>query len=350
VKADADSLVSVIIPAFNAASFIRRTIDSVLAQTHTELEIIVVDDGSRDETATIVEAIARDDSRVRLHKQVNSGVSAARNAALALARGAYVAPIDADDLWHATKLEKQLACFAKSPSTVGVVYCWFAVIDEKDDVIFPRRIYHTPTGHVYPQLIIGNIVGNASTPLIRRSALSAAGGYDVSFVEGCEDLDFYLALAEHCDFGLVQEFLVGYRRSRDSMSMNIPKMTRAIELLTSKVKQRHPTLPRQLFRWRDGNMYRYLTLHALMDRKYLRAAGLAAKAVAADPVLFLNWCARKLYAMIWRGDKERQPATSCKFLTLDPRPIRLEQYEENFIDKRRNAFAASIRVRSPQTL
>ena len=264
-----------------------------------------------DETASIVEAIARNDARVRLHRQVNSGVSAARNAGLAQARGAYIAPIDADDLWHATKLEKQLAVFAESPPSVGLVYCWFAVIDENDDVIFPRRIYHTPTGHVYPQLIIGNIVGNASAPLLRRSVLWEANGYDVSFREGCEDLDFYLAVAERCDFNLVPEFLVGYRRSRDSMSMNIPKMIRAINQLTRKIKKRHPDLPQPLFRWRDGNMYRYLALHSIMDKKYAGAAALAAKAVAADPILFVNWCAQKCQKLVWRGNAEDQPARSA---------------------------------------
>jgi len=127
MESNAGHLVSVIIPAYNAARFIRRTLVSVLAQTHPDLDVIVVDDGSVDETVSIVEAIARDDPRVRLFRQKNSGVSAARNAALSVARGAYIAPLDADDLWHPAKLEKQLAVFANRPANVGLVYCWFAV-------------------------------------------------------------------------------------------------------------------------------------------------------------------------------------------------------------------------------
>jgi glycosyltransferase involved in cell wall biosynthesis len=344
-----DKQVSVIIPAYNAAKSIRGTIASVLVQTHKDLEVIVVDDGSVDETASIVEAMAQNDRRVRLHRQINSGVSAARNTALALARGTYIAPIDADDLWHPTKLEKQLAVFLKGPPSLGLVYCWFAVINENDDVVFPRRIYYTPTGCVYPHLIIGNIVGNASAPMLRRSTLSAAGGYDTDFVEGCEDLDFYLTLAEHCEFGLVPEFLVGYRRSRDSMSMNIPKMTRAIDQLTRKIKQRHPDLPQRLFRWRDGNMYRYLALHSLMDKRYLGGLELAAKAVAADPILFVNWCVRKCYTLVAQRNAEDQPVTSHKFQAVDPRPTILERYEESPTERRRNTFAASVRVPSLQT-
>jgi glycosyltransferase involved in cell wall biosynthesis len=346
MAADADQRVSVIIPAYNAAKFIRATIASVLAQTHADLEVIVVDDGSVDETASLVEAIAQDDSRVRLHRQANAGVSAARNAALALASGAYIAPIDADDLWHPTKLEKQLAIFAASPPSVGFVYCWFAVIDENDDVIFPRRIYYTPTGHVYPQLVVGNIVGNASSPLLRRSVASEVGGYDTGFREGCEDLDFYLAAAERCEFGLAPEFLVGYRRSRDSMSMNIPKMTRAVDQLTRKIDRQHPDLPQQLFRWRDGNMYRYLALHSLMDRKYLMAASLAAKAVAVDPLLFANWCLRKFSLLARRAQAENPPQPSRRYLDVDPRPEPFEQYEASPMELRRNALAAAVRLSS----
>jgi len=348
MEADVDHLVSVIVPAYNAAKFISRTLTSVLAQTHKDLEVIVVDDGSVDESASIVEEIGRSDARVRLHRQANSGVSAARNAALALARGTYIAPVDADDLWHATKLEKQLAVFAKSPSTVGLVYCYSATIDENDDVIFPRRVYPTSSGHVYAQLIMANVVGNASTPLIRRSVLSEAGGYD-SFLDGCEDLDLYLAVAERYEFGIVPEFLVGYRRSRDSISMNIPKMTRAISRLAQKINQRHPELPQRLLRWRDGNMYLYLARHSLISKNYFSAAAFAAKAVAADPVHSVDWCVRKSYMLASRKDAEDQPVQPHKFLTLDPRPGRFDLYKGTYIDKRRNAFAASISVASPRT-
>src|SRR5689334_2996184 len=87
-------LVSVIIAAFNAAAHIEETCRSALSQTHTALEVIVVDDGSTDDTAAIVERIARTDSRVRLFRQVNRGVAAARNAAIAEAQGEFIAPLD----------------------------------------------------------------------------------------------------------------------------------------------------------------------------------------------------------------------------------------------------------------
>src|SRR5260370_12794376 len=101
-------LVTVIIPAFNAARTIDETLRSVRSQTHRRLEILVVDDGSVDATAQIVRSHAAEDRRIRLIQQPNSGVAAARNRAIAEATSDYVAPIDADDLWQPDKIEKQL--------------------------------------------------------------------------------------------------------------------------------------------------------------------------------------------------------------------------------------------------
>ena len=335
-------VVSVIVPAYNAERFVGRTLENLLAQTYRDIEVIVVDDGSTDGTVAAIEAVRARDGRVRLLRQANGGVSKARNTAIAVARGAFVAPLDADDLWHPTKLEKQLACFDGSSPDTGVVYCYFAVIDEQDRLILPRRIYHAPTGQVYPQLAVGNIVGNASAPLIRRSVLAAVGDYDESFKEGCEDLDVYLRLAERCAFGLVPEFLVGYRRSRESMSMNIPKMERAVAQLTRKMLARHPTLPRRLLRWRNGNMYRYLALHALMASNRRRAFVLAAKSALSDPLLLGGWVVTRL------GSGRRKDATIAgpgpDYLAVSPVPTRAEAFRATAIDARRHRAAARMRI------
>lgn len=100
-------LVSVIIPAFNAAATIVEAIESVQHQTYRRLEILVVDDGSADGTDATVAEIARHDKRVRLIRLPNRGIAAARNHALSVSQGCWIAPIDADDLWHPTKLARQ---------------------------------------------------------------------------------------------------------------------------------------------------------------------------------------------------------------------------------------------------
>lgn len=340
----ADSRVSVIVPAYNAARWIGRTLHNVLQQTHRDIEVLVVDDGSRDDTARIVEQHARADGRIRLLTQANAGVSAARNLGLRQAAGAYVAPLDADDLWHPTKLEKQLTCLAAQPAGVGVAYCHFAVIDGEDRVVLPRRIYHTPTGHVYPQLMVANIVGNASAPLIRRGVLDEAGMYDEAFKEGCEDLDFYLRLAEWSEFALVPEFLVGYRRSEQSMSMDIPKMERSIAQLTAKILARHPDVPRRLVRWRNGNMYRYLALNALMTQDRRRALRLAARSVAADPLLLASWVLTRARARLIRDGQSEAEGLGPDFIAADPRPGTIEGFRPTGLDRRRNSVAARIRI------
>src|SRR3981081_1852732 len=101
-------LVSVLIPAFNAEETVADTLRSVRAQSYRNLEIIVVDDGSRDNTARIVSQFESEDSRIRLIEQANSGVAAARNAAPAASSGSLIAPLDADDLWHPQKIELQV--------------------------------------------------------------------------------------------------------------------------------------------------------------------------------------------------------------------------------------------------
>src|SRR5438034_9298591 len=119
--------VSVIIPTYNYARYLAAAIESALAQTYAPLEIIVVDDGSTDDTLRILGAYG---NRLRVLRQANQGAGAARNAGIAAARGEYVAFLDSDDLWHPRKLELQLARFASDPD-LGLVHCGVEVLDEQ---------------------------------------------------------------------------------------------------------------------------------------------------------------------------------------------------------------------------
>src|SRR5215212_2053917 len=108
-------LVSVIIPAFNCAGTIVTTIESVLKQSYNPIEIIVVDDGSTDNTATIVQSLAETHASISLIRKPNEGVASARNAGIEAAQGDLIAPIDSDDLWHASKIAKQVQAFQQAP-------------------------------------------------------------------------------------------------------------------------------------------------------------------------------------------------------------------------------------------
>ncbi|HEY6545475.1 MAG TPA: glycosyltransferase family 2 protein [Dokdonella sp.] len=149
-------LVSVVMPAWNAAGTIARSIESVLGQRHAQFELLVVDDASTDATAQLVDGYAMADARVRLIRQpANGGVAAARNTGIAAARGEYVAFLDSDDWWHPAKLERQLAQMRRENAQVS--YCSYQRVAEDGRVLSlvvpPREVTHA-------QMLRSNFIGN----------------------------------------------------------------------------------------------------------------------------------------------------------------------------------------------
>jgi glycosyltransferase involved in cell wall biosynthesis len=258
-------LVSVIIPAYNAEHLIERTLMSVLNQTYRHLEVWVVDDGSGDRTPDIVRQFAERDPRVRLLQQANEGVAAARNLGIQNAQGEFIAPIDADDLWHPENLAKQVECAIAGGTNLGVVYSWSVYIDEADVLLGGVRAFAI-AGDVFLTLLCHNFIGNASASLIRRCCLETVGGYDSEFraqsAQGCEDWDLYLRLSEQYAFDVVPEFLVGYRKLRTSMSQDYTAMAKSYCLALQGAKQRQPQLPDRLFHLSKGNFFMYLAYEA----------------------------------------------------------------------------------------
>jgi glycosyltransferase involved in cell wall biosynthesis len=237
-------LVSVIVPAYNAGLTLDETLLSIRAQTHSHLEIIVVDDGSTDDTATIAARHASEDERVRVVTQANAGVAAARNLGLQMSRGDFIAPIDADDLWSPQKIAKQVAAFEKS-GTATIVYTPHAVIDPAGRI---TGYGHKPIDAVQDlrAMCRRNIVGNGSAALMRRADVVALGGYDPTLRErqaqGCEDYKLYLALAARGPVVAVPEFLTGYRYTPTNMSSDVLQMERSHEIVLDEFVERHPAL------------------------------------------------------------------------------------------------------------
>jgi len=234
---DGSPLVSVVVPAFNAAKTISETMRSISQQTHSALEIVVVDDGSTDETAEIARRYGEVDPRIRVVSKPNGGVASARNAGIGCTRGAFVAFIDADDIWHPTKIAKQLAVLLAGGPDMALVYAPFRLIDADGRVLASPHKYGV-NGWVIHRHFYSNLVGNGSALLVRRSVLEEFGGFDSWLLqqgaEGCEDLLLQLRIAAHYRFGEVSEYLVGYRRLPDNMSSNTEQMIRSGILAVNK--------------------------------------------------------------------------------------------------------------------
>jgi glycosyltransferase involved in cell wall biosynthesis len=292
----AGPLVSVIIPAHNAEAFIATTLASAARQTYQHLEIIVVDDGSTDRTAEIVREFAAKDPRVTLLQQANAGVAAARNSAIRTARGSLIAPLDADDLWERTKIERQVACFRGADDRLALVYTWSHNIDDEGRIMWWKRNRPEGQGRVFDQLIEANLIGNGSTPLMRKDRVLEAGGYDPELrardAEGCEDWKLYLTLAECYDFAVVRECLVGYRQTPGMMSRNLWAMKRSYDLLFDEVRRRHPDLPDEL--WRRNSTFFAIWL-ASID---VSAFPLMTAALRKDPLCFVRRTVRKQLFML----------------------------------------------------
>ena len=281
-----EQLVSVIIPAYNSETTLTETLRSVRAQTHQSLEIIVVDDGSRDRTREVAEAEAEQDSLIRVITQTNGGVAKARNRGIEEARGDVIAPIDADDLWRPRKIERQLRALTVGGPETGLVYCWSAVIDGRSRIL-SRGAQPRDNGDVLPQLFYGNFVGNGSSALMRKTFVVDAGGYDSTLkarqAQGCEDWKLYLLLAERSYFSVIQDQLVGYRYAGSAMSGDVSQMLRSDSLVRQELAERHPNYRMEI---RAGRRY---YLEWLLYREVENGNWANCRTILREPEMTRSW-------------------------------------------------------------
>jgi glycosyltransferase involved in cell wall biosynthesis len=202
--------VSVVVAAYNQAPWLGDAIASVRAQTFTDWELIVVDDGSTDGTREVV-ARHEDDARIRCLSQPRAERAAARNRGIAAASGRLIAFLDADDLWLPEKLARQLAALDAQPEA-GFCYTPARFVDAAGASLPLRKPKGTIAGDVFACLMRGNVIILASV-VARRAALERVGGFDASLrVYGCEDWDLWLRLAREHPVAVVDEELTLYRR------------------------------------------------------------------------------------------------------------------------------------------
>lgn len=208
---------SVVIPGYDTARYVGAAIRSVLAQTVRDLEVIVVDDGSHDDS--VARVLAVDDPRLTLVRQVNRGLAGARNTGILLARAPLIGFCDSDDAWHPLKAALQLAVM-EADARVGVTFSFSAYLDDGGA---PTGQFLT-TRHVVPRvhdLVRRNHLGNGSTAIVRRTCLERVGLYDES-LGNVEEWELWVRLAARLPdrFVCIPEALTGYRVRAGSLSVN----------------------------------------------------------------------------------------------------------------------------------
>jgi GT2 family glycosyltransferase len=219
---------SVIIPCYNAERYIAATIDSVMAQGHANLEIIVVDDGSKDGSVALVR---NHFPAVRIIEQVNQGVAAARNTGIAHARGHWIAFVDADDIWLPGKLKAQFDAMAATPACRMNYTAWevWHCDDPTPSAAFLATLAATAgdqtrwagaSGWIYPQLLLDCVVWT-STVLVERALLSQTGGFDPTLRVG-EDYDLWLRASRLTPIMRVARPYALYRMHRTSITRSMP--------------------------------------------------------------------------------------------------------------------------------
>lgn len=222
-------LVSVCIPVFNGAPFIARAIESVLAQTFTAFELVVLNNASTDATAEIVAGYGRDHRLRVIHNPVNIGVIGNFNKALTIAQGAYLKILCADDYLYAECLAKQVAVFEDPQNTGVVMVCCSRDIVDEDGVKWLRRGFPGQAGRLRGGVAIrrnarsgANLLGEPSSVLLRTEAVRETGFFNAQF-SLCVDLDYWSRLLLRGDLYMIPESLCGFRISRKSWSMSVSR-------------------------------------------------------------------------------------------------------------------------------
>lgn len=211
--------ISVIIPAYNCTRTIRETLQSVLQQTFTDFEIVIINDGSTDHLRTVLAEFF--DPRIKVFHYENGGLSIARNRGIDQSTGNYLIFLDADDLWTPDKLESHFNLLEANPDA-SVAYSWMYFLDdETQECIINGPIVRN--GNVFTDLLKENFIANGSNAFIRRSAIDQVGYFYQEFA-GASDWDYWLRLAQNHDFILSPQRQVFYRQVKSSMSSNIEYM------------------------------------------------------------------------------------------------------------------------------
>jgi len=276
--------VSVIIPSYNSAQFLNRTLSSVLDQTEQDFEILIIDDASDDNTAQLLDMWSARDARIRTFQlEENSGGAAKpKNVGLAHARGEFIAVLDSDDEWMPTKLEKQLALFAAGPD-LGFVGCNTLIV-EADGMEKKTRLVQMLD--VLSRILQSDYMGPGSSTMYRKEVFDEVGGFDEALRSG-QDWDMRIRLAQAYPFAFVDGSpLVRYHQHAGNISkMAVERRDLDLQYIERKHQGLYLARPKIYSRKLRFDGTRYMLAGAG------KKAGLSfVRAIRYDPLNMLAYC------------------------------------------------------------
>jgi glycosyltransferase involved in cell wall biosynthesis len=270
--------VSVVIPVYNGAAYLEQALASILRQNVGDVEIVVVDDGSTDDTPRVLDGYR---GRIMALRQANGGMASARTRGIRAARGELVAFVDADDYWLDDKLAPQLSVFARRPD-VGLVYS--NALFQQGNRLLPQTlfdIYSPHRGRVFDKLLIASFIPVASV-VVRRQCLDAVGLFDERLII-CADYDLWLRLAARYDVDYVDAPLVVYRRHDGNITHNVEHALREAIGITRRHAVAAELAKTRRVRRRLSNLSWQLGMVHLEQGNLARARATLLEAARLDP-------------------------------------------------------------------
>lgn len=239
--------ISIIMPTYNRGYCIERAINSVIKQTHRDWELIIVDDGSTDNTEEVVNTYKRElGTKLNYFKKANQGVSVARNVAIKRSCGDFIAFLDSDDYYYPNKLDRQIKALNDNPLSVMCYTNWSTFYDDNEDGAMFHPLPDDLKGYIYPQLIsVQNCFITTPSVLLRREALFAAGLFDVN-MHICEDIDLWRRISRQGPVVQIFEPLIGVHLRKDEV-FNYIRSIEARMALYEKAHLEDPSIAVNVF-------------------------------------------------------------------------------------------------------
>ncbi|MBT3279318.1 MAG: glycosyltransferase family 2 protein [Phycisphaerales bacterium] len=265
--------VSVVIPTYNSAAFLERSIRSIQAQTLDDLEILVCDDASTDSTVDMVHEFARDDSRITLLAlEVNAGAGAARNLGLSAARGEYIAFLDSDDEWFPEKLARQVALMDEQPEEVGVCFCGAEIIRDGDSEAPTHYYKPNPVweNNIFYRFVMSHIAFITPTVLFRRALLKDAG-LMIPEMRRSQDVEFLVRLFKYSGLKVLEECLVRVHMDTSPSKKIYDRLKNAFPYLYAHQDYVREKFGRKVAIRRHAGIRMNLCKVALRERRYGQA-------------------------------------------------------------------------------